>query len=1171
MSSMYRSSQRSNATPASGDHDGRNLRRRPREPQISESTANAVSRFVNEDSQVARLSTLCNRSNKAEVRHVLQNIKRAQVIYAQGIDTNQNGGLDNECFLLLIDIIRHGITWSLNLGEIKFTGAQLDELLTTVQASNLAQVYLEPNFLPRGYYHKLNAAVIANQAKHDRWRRQNDHSAQDGVVAQAGMTWRPGKAHHSSAGPAASAPLPPPAPGSEVDSADFDRDTDCEPDLADHYWSWLGGDEHVARPAQPLWLTLANGSTATTPAATSARTAPAPPRASRADAARNARPSESPASSGTSEDEMTFDALRARRSAGIASGADKPAAVSTNAAPEGAPNVSTSASTLHPTDDSDGDCSDDEDSDHPVDRSDAPADDEWSRKVLNDWAIGKMIEPAPDKWRLPELVAWPTVSKSAWEYLRKKIPPPAPVPIRGWVVRAWLTSSTVRAWMKRSTNDHEPLTVFWSAIAYGQDAGEVHHSVIRFEATSRSVLYKPEWRAELQVRLGYYEDAVSHSASGLTVLQSIDLWHALLARGPEWHAPLSRVIRRSKRAVSDAIHACRGNEKRGAIQWQAANIFILARIAAGHLWCQDWLTQSTKNLNDLVGAQSDVPNAKGLTATQLRVLKAVHSGAAVSPGPLDTSRNAPLSTHHLLSIDGVGRAVCPTNIAHGTSIRTVVTVEVGASLRVEGGPLWQTAMSSTLRRHGADYHRVQISYDSDFSTVANRIFELTGVTTRCEIIFICDTDALIQTHEGDENWATSRTDKAFQCITTIHASVSARRYAVSYVAAWEGNVGENREWCAKLRGWADTTHDGSCAHELDLQSFDSSTSEYLWTAAEISHKFTDVSLQIQGHEHSLSAVRIGEWDPAEPHSHEHARRRAHADAKHRKGRGTKCLGCMSNDHIYLGDEQPGTSSRRHEPNEYSDLELQHNYFTHCLSEGVLRKYTSSVNNVFDDSRPFRLGCCQKDDLTCMLDQPPAKDKLNTTGRHRWTIGGKRSVSKVGRPFVALHMKHHVPQLYYAEFIEGIATREGEFYHMGRIWLSFCAGFHSDMLAARRAGYRYVPIDILDLVYGFQGWEPNHVSDFTTDAIYDVVARVLGGEDELRAIGVVHVHLPCETHSVLNHGHHRDEHGAPRTDRAREVDMMIVAVRQFLRQLAVLRASPLSCSCGQNWPAPCEGR
>ena len=129
--------------------------------------------------------------------------------------------------------------------------------------------------------------------------------------------------------------------------------------------------------------------------------------------------------------------------------------------------------------------------------------------------------------------------------------------------------------------------------------------------------------------------------------------------------------------------------------------------------------------------------------------------------------------------------------------------------------------------------------------------------------------------------------------------MSARRDAVSYVAAWEGNVGESREWGAKLREWADATPDGSHAQELELQSFASSTSEYLWTAAELSHKFEDVPMQIQGHEHSLSAARIGEWDSTKPHSYDNARRRAHADAKHRKGRGTKCLGCMSPQAINL--------------------------------------------------------------------------------------------------------------------------------------------------------------------------------------------------------------------------------------------------------------------------------
>jgi hypothetical protein len=157
-------------------------------------------------------------------------------------------------------------------------------------------------------------------------------------------------------------------------------------------------------------------------------------------------------------------------------------------------------------------------------------------------------------------------------------------------------------------------------------------------------------------------------------------------------------------------------------------------------------------------------------------------------------------------------------------------------------------------------------------------------------------------------------------------------------------------------------------------------------------------------------------------------------------------------------------------------------------------------------------------------------------------------------------------MYYAEVAESIRQQEGDDFADGRVWVSICAGSKSDRLPAMAAGYRYLPIDICGWVHSFGGSEPNEPVDLTEHDIYDYVAGLLGGERELLKIAVVSSSIPCESHSSLNPGKHRDlETGEPRPgaagQRARQIDFIDSNLSSFLARLLALRgrsAGPCTC-------------
>ena len=93
--------------------------------------------------------------------------------------------------------------------------------------------------------------------------------------------------------------------------------------------------------------------------------------------------------------------------------------------------------------------------------------------------------------------------------------------------------------------------------------------------------------------------------------------------------------------------------------------------------------------------------------------------------------------------------------------------------------------------------------------------------------------------------------------------------------------------------------------------------------------------------------------------------------------------------------------------------------------------------------------------------------------------------------------------------------------------------------ALRYGYKYIPIDIREVVRSFAGTAKNWSADLSEVDLYDKLAEILGEEEAMLDIVVAHFLVPCETHSVASSHLHRKPDGSPLDgpsgDRAREID------------------------------------
>lgn len=258
--------------------------------------------------------------------------------------------------------------------------------------------------------------------------------------------------------------------------------------------------------------------------------------------------------------------------------------------------------------------------------------------------------------------------------------------------------------------------------------------------------------------------------------------------------------------------------------------------------------------------------------------------------------------------------------------------------------------------------------------------------------------------------------------------------------------------------------------------------------------------------------------------------------------------------------------------------LQETTFTHCgAGETVLMKPTTIHTDAFSADVPSQMTTCGKDGCMCpQMQLPPEGSITRSHGRHSYIIGRNRSLSAIGRPFKAIDFKHYVPALMYADAARAMAEQEANQNYRrghgtGNIWLSVCAGSHSDKLAAITAGYRYVPIDIERWVSTFRGFTANHAYDLASESLYDAAREILG-EDDLLNIAVVSTCVPCETWSTLNPRKHRTADGAPNPgpsgEQARAADRIDANISDFLDRLDAHRKNHFaSCTCAQLATSP----
>ena len=112
-------------------------------------------------------------------------LRCVQVAYLQGTTSL------SECdylFELLCNIIANGVLWSVNLGEIRFSTAQYQQLLQAIKRSDVTHMFLECTFLPEGMKAQFRDAIRANREKHSMWKLSGNPK-QDSIIKDVDKNW----------------------------------------------------------------------------------------------------------------------------------------------------------------------------------------------------------------------------------------------------------------------------------------------------------------------------------------------------------------------------------------------------------------------------------------------------------------------------------------------------------------------------------------------------------------------------------------------------------------------------------------------------------------------------------------------------------------------------------------------------------------------------------------------------------------------------------------------------------------------------------------------------------------------------------------------------------------------------------------------------------------------
>ena len=497
------------------------------------------------------------------------------------------------------------------------------------------------------------------------------------------------------------------------------------------------------------------------------------------------------------------------------------------------------------------------------------------------------------------------------------------------------------------------------------------------------------------------------------------------------------------------------------------------------------------------------------------------------------------------------------------------------------------AVAATAERHGIMLVTVSNSSSEHWAHVTTagksvvpivkEIRELIGGdNVNVEVVIGCPTSRIFErTSDDHEEWTRSNARSAQLAVAL--AVRSPRHTVITAPRRLDEIRWKDEAWHVEQRlmqnehGQVRHTNKGATLVQT-IESADDTASPYVWLMIETAgvsreawhrgahdwwSKLGDlVRIAATGEEGAVAIAEIGRDARA---------RASRLQIDNAVGRVPACSSCNANEKMYFGDEHPRSSTRRRDCGEFMNIGLRKSSCTQCgEAEGVLKKAATFMTNAFTAAQPCRLACCDAKGHSC------GQLSVNSTrpgglGRHLWVVGGNRALQQIGRDSKFDDFKNSVPQAWYAEFARRIQVAEGQRFSASKYWISVCAGYHSDRLAAQEAGYGYVPLDILGWGTGFKGSEPNWRVNLIEDDLFDTVREVLGGYEEMLKIGVVHAHIPCETNSPMNPGLHRGDRNEPRSERAKEVDRMQRNLERFLLQVDALKRSHRAepCTCGRT--------
>ena len=838
----------------------------------------------------------------------------------------------------------------------------------------------------------------------------------------------------------------------------------------------------------------------------------------------------------------------------------------------------------------------------------------WAERtgsVKEAWLRGEVADAAEGGWDATEPTGeWNGVVVEAWQLLHSKLGGEAPGR-HEWRVLSLLDrweNGGVRKRLGKMAGGHiKPIDLFWAAMAYGQQQGEIGASVGRSERSQRTVLYQHRWQALLKLNPMLFTVSwvpAPHAESGLTLDHTLRVWSALLARGPEWHAPTQRIVRRTREAVEEAVKC----GSKGGAPKAAIRIFLLERIAAGQLWALNVVPAETgrgcnPGLSNYARGHPKLPHgAQGLNDEQLGALRRARDGIPIirrrwslewrlgnlldSTDVAVSRRNEPRK--YRATVVGFGWDPCA-----GHSDRRVMDRLSAVGIKVV-----------TVSHEVHDYeHHVTLGGDtppSSCEAIAERIDEHLGPTGPVEVVMGSlhrlatgrTLGGLLQRQSGhvlrsDEGMASPTTD----LVTALLALEAGERMAV-LVPAVDSALGSVES--GSMADCIATVADRSGSISTGWQAAASACSIYFWSAIDDGE-----GGEAAGSVKSLMNLNGGDAARMNPeraflvlrrrrltvraeavkleHESQAQIERARALSSHARAARTPCTSCGLRS-LYLSDEHPVASLRR-QPNPRTgapramQAAAPHvHHLSHCGDgESVIRKWTSMATNVFSTGRRCRMRCCgtgRGDDAYDCGRLAAAPTGTGEQGGHLFTVASNRSMTGCGRRVQSIDHKNHVPQMYFADFAAAVEEREADGWPHRQVWLSICAGSHSDRLPAQAAGYSYLPLDIAERPRAFGGSEPNWLLDAETDDIYAAVSRILGGD--MSRIAVIHVGIPCETHSRINPPgatgrHRREDHrpqaagGAP-TGRAHAVDVIANNVESFINRLRRERLAASACTC-----------